>query len=882
MENPLILVTDADPKNLQILQDSLESSGFSVIIAEDGLRAWEIIQSEQPDLILSEVNLPNYDGFQLLEKLKEDPRTSVIPIMFLTNRRDIQDRVRSLRGGVKDYLIKPLHVKEVIARIRMILRRMERVKSEDTEASKKMVGRLEESGIVELIDNFGSERKTGVLQLYNEQNRNGEIWFKNGAVVHASFGTLKSEKAVYQMLPWRQGHFIMTFKEVQIPETINVSNLGLLLHGYKRMELREQLMKQLPSPETTFVLSESFRKVISRKEFSQEASKFIALIDGRRDIMQILEESVYDDIQSLERLVKLYKEGFIKPGKAPDQDSTEINIASPTGFDELDNLQDENGIIFEEEQNVEYDISVNEPIEKPVSTTRQDTPSSKDFPPPDYDALDDEKSEQEIVKQKDIFQSGRTPSPFKKEDSFATHSKEFDDIKPHPNESLQSSRLSQFQNLQVEQSEQKNKENLLPPSDINRDEILTDDFENEIDAQDHHRFPTNVPEPLVNAEFSPGADISKALNEQIIEESEDLAGAVNSPVEQPDLQRISHEENEDTEQEAIATFTNKAQVPEPDAKKPPYSFPLRSYGKPRIENKSDASHDSAEQVHSESKHEDRLENGLIRENIDYFSQPQKSTSTPNEQERKALPPKLQQTQKAGLKINLSQPQSKRVAQKSFTDLDHLIQRQHEQEAQLQTQNQAPAFPTKKDEHVSAEKNALLVDFFERNQIDDPKFVLIGSNKKFIHSFATFLIDDKSLKESKSAIFEYFAAEDSQLDNSKKYSVIGVTMEKQFTHLLDKIAASLAGYVLLIDASDNSKLEYISYLYKSLEEKYNRPCGIVIYDGENGRNYALDTIKDLIGAETGDLVMKLGLHDAQDHLHFLREMLNEKKKDIDYR
>ena len=405
MEKPLILVADAESKNLQILRDSLESSGFSVVVANDGLVAWEKIQSEHPDLILSELNLPNFDGFQLLEKLKEDPNTSTIPVMFLTNRRDVQDRVRSLRGGVKDYMIKPLHVKEVIARVRMILRRISRVQPENSDSEKKMAGRIEEYSVIELIDNFGANRKSGVLQLYNEQNRNGEIWFKVGAVIHASFGTLKAEKAVYQMLPWQHGHFIMTFKEVNVPETINVSNLGLLLHGYKRMELREQFFKQLPSPETTFVLSEEFRDVISKKELSQEASKFLALIDGRRDIMQIVDESVYDDLQTLERLAKLHKQKFIKPGKAADQTSTEINISaikSEIFTDDLEEtpeslpVQEEH---FSEPENTpaapDEPKEMQDAIDESEEVTTQSQPKMDfpDFPPPDFDALDIEDEE---------------------------------------------------------------------------------------------------------------------------------------------------------------------------------------------------------------------------------------------------------------------------------------------------------------------------------------------------------------------------------------------------------------------------------------------------------------------------------------------------------
>ncbi len=335
MENPTILVADGDPKNLQILRENLESSGFEVIVAADGLQAWQKISAGLPDLILSEVNLPQLDGFQLLEKLKADPATSAIPLMFLTNRRELQDRVRSLRGGVKDYMIKPLHVKEVLARIRMILRRMERLKEDEIETSHKLVGRLEEFSPVDLIESFGVERKTGILTLRNENNRSGEIYFREGAVVNASLGNLKAEKAVYQMLPWKHGHFTMVFKELNVADEISVSNLGLLLQGFKRMEERERLFKLLPSPETTFVVTETFRTILAKRELAPEVAKFISLVDGRHDILQIIDESTYDDIKSLERLVKLYQQGFIKPGKgaaaAPLEDDSDLaqSLAEP-------------------------------------------------------------------------------------------------------------------------------------------------------------------------------------------------------------------------------------------------------------------------------------------------------------------------------------------------------------------------------------------------------------------------------------------------------------------------------------------------------------------------------------------------------------------------
>lgn len=312
MDAHKILVIDGDPKNLQILKESLESANFAVTVTGNGEDAWQIIQSQKIDIVVSEVDTPGLDGFQLLEKLQTDPVHAAIPLVFLTNRRNLEDRIKSLSTGVKDYMVKPLHVKEVIARLQMILRRIELVKGEDGETSRKVVGRLEETSVENLVENYGVEKRTGVLSLYDTYNRNGEIYFRNGSVVNARLGNFRAEKAVYQMLPWNHGHFIMTFKDVSIGDEITVSNLGLLLQGFKRLQERDKYLKQLPSLDVVFEKTHIFSQVLERKAIGSEALKFISLFDGQRSLSQILAASTYDELKTLERTLKLFQQGFVR------------------------------------------------------------------------------------------------------------------------------------------------------------------------------------------------------------------------------------------------------------------------------------------------------------------------------------------------------------------------------------------------------------------------------------------------------------------------------------------------------------------------------------------------------------------------------------------
>jgi hypothetical protein len=135
--------------------------------------------------------------------------------------------------------------------------------------------------------------------------------------VNATFGNFKAEKAVYQMLPWKTGHFIMTFKEINIEDEISVSNLGLLLQGFKRLQEREKLIKQLPSLDSVLVKTNIFQKIMHKRKVTTDAHKFVSLFDGKRTISDIVAESSYDDLKTLDRISKLYQQGFIRPLDSP-------------------------------------------------------------------------------------------------------------------------------------------------------------------------------------------------------------------------------------------------------------------------------------------------------------------------------------------------------------------------------------------------------------------------------------------------------------------------------------------------------------------------------------------------------------------------------------
>lgn len=117
-----ILVVDDEPKIIQISRDYLESAGFSVLSAGDGKAALAVARAEKPDLVILDLGLPEMDGLDVTRALRKN---SNVPIIMLTARDEETDKLIGLELGADDYITKPFSPKELVARVRAVLRRFE-------------------------------------------------------------------------------------------------------------------------------------------------------------------------------------------------------------------------------------------------------------------------------------------------------------------------------------------------------------------------------------------------------------------------------------------------------------------------------------------------------------------------------------------------------------------------------------------------------------------------------------------------------------------------------------------------------------------------------------------------------------------------------------
>jgi diguanylate cyclase (GGDEF)-like protein len=112
-----ILIVDDTPENLTVLRQMLTKHGYRVRPALSGEIALKAVEADTPDLILLDIMMPGMDGFEVCEKLKSDARTRDIPVLFISALIETEDKVRGFKAGGVDYIIKPFHTAEVLARV---------------------------------------------------------------------------------------------------------------------------------------------------------------------------------------------------------------------------------------------------------------------------------------------------------------------------------------------------------------------------------------------------------------------------------------------------------------------------------------------------------------------------------------------------------------------------------------------------------------------------------------------------------------------------------------------------------------------------------------------------------------------------------------------
>ncbi len=329
MAKPKILIVDPDEKNLRILAISLKKADLNVTVATDGNDAISKVETLKPDLVISEIDLGSTDGFTLLQFIRRTTSLKDTPFIFLTKNKNIDEKIKGLKLGANDYLTKPIYLKEIITRVKILLERAEREKVE-IGVDKGFSGDLTNMGVVELIQVLELGNKTAIIRLKYKAHE-GVIYFKKGRIVHAEVGKLKGEKAFYLILNWTEGTFQIEFTEHNVVETITTSNQGLLMEGLRRIDEWKQLQEIIPPLDTVLVIDSQAILNEHPEQFPSKVENILAEFDGKKTILDVVESLEFDEIEALKIISQLYFQGFLVESSRPSQEK-KVTYYYPTRF----------------------------------------------------------------------------------------------------------------------------------------------------------------------------------------------------------------------------------------------------------------------------------------------------------------------------------------------------------------------------------------------------------------------------------------------------------------------------------------------------------------------------------------------------------------------
>lgn len=122
-----LLLIDDDPNLILLVKDYLEFRGYEVQTADNGREALNLLSQNLPDMIICDIMMPEMDGYGLIENVRQDPRTSWIPVLFLSARGQSQDRIKGLNLGADVYMVKPFEPEELVAQVESSLKQTNRL-----------------------------------------------------------------------------------------------------------------------------------------------------------------------------------------------------------------------------------------------------------------------------------------------------------------------------------------------------------------------------------------------------------------------------------------------------------------------------------------------------------------------------------------------------------------------------------------------------------------------------------------------------------------------------------------------------------------------------------------------------------------------------------
>jgi DNA-binding response OmpR family regulator len=209
-----ILLVDDDVTLRELLADSLERESFAILQAGNGEEGVKAALTGKPDLIISDVVMPEMNGWELCQTLRTLPSTKAIPFLFLSSLDQAPQKLLAMRLGADDYLTKPFHLADILDRVQQLIGRLDQREKVLRGGEEEFGGEKLESILIDTIEFLRASRRTGVITVHSGQHK-GLIYMEAGVLKHSVLGKKRGEEALLAMLRLPESQ--VAFKEGSYP-----------------------------------------------------------------------------------------------------------------------------------------------------------------------------------------------------------------------------------------------------------------------------------------------------------------------------------------------------------------------------------------------------------------------------------------------------------------------------------------------------------------------------------------------------------------------------------------------------------------------------------------------------------------------------------------
>jgi CheY-like chemotaxis protein len=235
MANVKVLLVDDNPMILSMLQGALTPLA-AVTTASDGADALLKAVDDPPDLLVSDYRMPGMDGRQLVEKLRSRPNTAAASVILLATRADISEKLTMQDHPIDDFVEKPFFLRDATQRIKRLIDKIALEKMAKSAPSDGVLrGNISQMNVIDLVQSLEMGRKSCALTLTNGDEK-CEMYFVEGQVAHADYGSWKGDEAVFQVLRWTDGNFQIDFDRKTTRQSTTLNTQGLLMEGLRLLD----------------------------------------------------------------------------------------------------------------------------------------------------------------------------------------------------------------------------------------------------------------------------------------------------------------------------------------------------------------------------------------------------------------------------------------------------------------------------------------------------------------------------------------------------------------------------------------------------------------------------------------------------------------------